>query len=116
MAQAKQPDGLTLDGKSFMPSLRGSEDPFEKRSWIYSQLGDYRMVRDWEHIVDNRGHFHDLNKDPRQEHEVSPLDKIAPGRRERLQFILDRFPKDSNSPFPEYAKRYIGQIDADRDR
>lgn len=108
VAQARPPEGLTLDGKSFVPSLRGSEDPFEKRSWIYSQLGDFRMVRDWEHIVDNRGHFHDLNKDPRQEDEVSPLDKIAPGRRQRLQMILDRFPKDAAAPFPEFAERHQG--------
>jgi arylsulfatase A len=105
LAKVKRRDDLRLDGKSFVPSLRGSEDPFEKRSWIYSQLGDFRMIRDWHHIVDNRGNFHDLTKDPRQEHEVSPLDKIAPGRRKRLQAILDRFPKDAAAPFPEFAKR-----------
>jgi arylsulfatase A-like enzyme len=94
LAKVTPPDDLKFDGKSFAPSLRGSVDPFEKRSWIYSQLGEFRMVRDWHHILDSEGNFHDLGKDPRQEQEVSPLDKIAPGRRQRLQMILDRFPKN----------------------
>ncbi len=106
LSKIAPPDGAKLDGRSFVPSLRGSDDPFEKRSWIYSQLGDFRMVRDWHHIVDSRGNFYDLEKDPRQEHEVSPLDKIAPGRRQRLQMILDRFPDDAVAPFAEFAKRY----------
>ncbi|MDE0938077.1 MAG: sulfatase-like hydrolase/transferase [Mariniblastus sp.] len=106
LAKAKTPDGVTLDGKSIVPSLRGSEDPFEKRSWIYSQLGDFRMVRDWHHIVDSQNGFHDLGKDPLQQSKVNPLDKIAPGRRQRLQMILDRFPQDGEAPFPEFGVRH----------
>ena len=108
LAKATPPDGLLLDGKSFVPSLRGSEDPFDKRSWVYSQLGEFRMIRDWHHILDSYGNFHDLNKDPRQEREVSPLDKIAPGCRLRLQTILDRFPEDAKPPFPAYGIRLGG--------
>ena len=106
LAQATPPNGLKLDGKSFVASLRGSDDPFEKRSWIYSQLGEFRMVRDWHHILNSDGDFHDLDKDPRQEHEVSPLDKIAPGRRQRLQMILDRFPENAELPFSEFRVKY----------
>lgn len=95
LTAAKNP---VLDGRSFVPSLRGSEDPYEKRNWIYSQLGDTRMIRDWQHLIDNHGNFHDLQKDPLQQHEVSPLDKIAPGRRQRLQMILDRFPDNAIRP------------------
>jgi arylsulfatase A-like enzyme len=109
LAKATPPDQVKLDGKSFVASLRGSEDPFDKRSWIYAQLGEFRMVRDWHHILDSNGNFHDLDKDPRQEHEVSPLDKIAPGRRQRLQMIFDRFPKNAKAPFAEFAKRYPSQ-------
>lgn len=109
LAGATLPEGVELDGKSLLPSLRGSEDPFEKRNWIYSQLGEVRMVRDWQHILDNQGNFHDLGKDPRQENEVSPLDKIAPGRRQRLQRILDRFPADAEAPFPEFEARHRKQ-------
>ena len=63
------------------------------------------MIRDWQHIVDNQGGFHDLLKDPLQKHEVSPLDKIAPGRKQRLEMILKRFPTNGPAPFPEYQKR-----------
>ena len=83
---------IPRDGKSFVPSLRGSDDPFDKRSWICSQLDQTRMIRDWQHILDSRGGFHDLGLDPLQKSAVSPQDKIAPGRRRRLQMILDRFP------------------------
>ena len=108
LAGVTPPKTLKLDGKSFVPSLRGDEDPFKKRSWIYSQIGDFRMIRDWYHIVDNKGAFHNLLKDPRQEQKVSPQDKIAPGRRQRLQMILDRFPKNAPAPFPEFKAKHPG--------
>jgi len=106
LAGVTPPKTLKLDGKSFVPSLRGDEDPFKKRSWIYSQIGDFRMIRDWYHIVDNKGAFHNLLKDPRQERKVSPQDKIAPGRRQRLQMILDRFPQNAPAPFPEFEAKH----------
>jgi hypothetical protein len=64
------------------------------------------MIRDWQHILDSKINFHDLAKDPLQRNEVSPLDKNAPGRWQRLEAILDRFPKDTPAPFPEYDARY----------
>ena len=106
LAGVSAPAKLKLDGRSFAPSLRGSEDPYKKRSWIYSQIGRFRMIRDWTHIVDNKGAFHNLLKDPRQERKVNPLDKIAPGRRQRLQMILDRFPQNAEAPFPEFKARH----------
>ena len=106
LAGASAPEKVKLDGRSFVPSLRGIEDPFKKRSWIYSQIGKFRMIRDWTHIVDSKGAFHNLLKDPRQERKVNPLDKIAPGRRQRLQMILDRFPQNAEAPFPEFKARH----------
>lgn len=85
------PTEMPLDGKSFLPSLGGTEDPFLKRNWIFSQVGDFQMVRDWTHLLDNAGNFHDLTEDPLQEKQINPLDKIAPGRRLRLEMILKRF-------------------------
>jgi len=106
LAGVSPPEKLKLDGRSFAPSLRGSEDPYKKRSWIYSQIGRFRMIRDWTHIIDSKGAFHNLLKDPRQERKVNPLDKIAPGRRQRLQMILDRFPQNAEAPFPEFKARH----------
>lgn len=93
LAGVSDPDNHPIDGKSFVPVLRGSDDPFKKRNWIYAQSGDFRMMRDWHHYIDDSGAFHDLDKDPFQCEEVSVQDKQAPHRRERLQMILDRFPK-----------------------
>lgn len=91
LAKIAKTDALKSDGKSMVPSLTGSDDPFEKRNWICSESEGFRMVRDWQHILDTEGNFHDLRSDPRQAKEVSPLDKQAPGRRTRLQMMLDRF-------------------------
>lgn len=106
VAKISVPDGIILDGRSFVPSLRGSEDPFEKRNWIFSQLGDFRMIRDWQHILDSNGNFHDLTKDPLQQNEVSPLDKIAPGRKQRLEMIFKRFPEDAPEPYSELEVKH----------
>lgn len=108
LAGIPTPKNQKLDGRSFVPSLRGSEDPFKKRSWIYSQIGHHRMIRDWHHFLDNQGAFHDMYKDPLQQHQVSPLDKIAPGRRDRLQMILKRFPANAPAPFPEFKAKHPG--------
>ncbi len=105
VANVTPPQTLQRDGRSFIPSLKGSEDPFRKRSWIFSQLDRYRMVRDWQHILDSRGNFHDLMKDPRQEKQVSSLDKIAPGRRQRLEMILNQFPKNVEGTFRPTRER-----------
>ena len=85
------PTEVPRDGKSFLPSLSGTEDPFLKRNWIFSQVGDFQMVRDWTHLLDSAGNFHDLTEDPLQEKQIDPQDKIAPGRRLRLEMILKRF-------------------------
>lgn len=100
---AKLPDGVTLDGKSLVPSLSGDEDPFKKRNWIFSQIGDFRMVRDWQYLLDNqRGCYH-VEDDPLQTKNLfTSKERIVPGRRDRLQKILDRFPPNAPVPFPEF--------------
>ena len=106
LAGIPSPKNLKLDGRSFVTSLRGSEDPFEKRSWIYSQVGKFRMIRDWHHFLDNQGAFHDIYNDPLKQQKVSPQDKIAPSRRQRLQMILKRFQVDAPAPFPEFKTKH----------
>ena len=85
-----KPQTLKLDGRSFAPSLKGVEDPFEKRNWIYAPFGNVRMIRDWQHFLDSDNNIHDLIKDPFQKEPVSPLDKQAPGRKQRLELLLKR--------------------------
>lgn len=91
-----KPQTLELDGRSFVPSLKGVEDPFEKRNWIYATFGNVRMIRDWQHFLDSDNNFHDLTKDPFQKEPVSPLDKQAPGRKQRLELLLERLGRELN--------------------
>ena len=86
-----RPAALELDGRSLLPSLKGNEDPFLKRNWIYAPFEKTHMIRDWQHFLDSHDNFHDLIKDPLQTEAVSPLDKQAPGRRLRLEILLQRF-------------------------
>ena len=104
---ARLPDGVTLDGKSLVPSLSGDEDPFKKRNWIYSQVGDFRMVRDWQYLLDNQQGCYHVGDDPLQTKNLfTSKERIVPGRRARLQKILDRFPPDPAAPFPEFRAKY----------
>lgn len=103
LAGGKVPTGILIDGKSLVPSLSGDEDPFKKRNWIYSQIGPFRMVRDWQFSVDNQGGCYRLSDDPLQQNNLfTSQERIIPGRRERLQMILDRLPADAPPPFAEY--------------
>lgn len=104
---AKLPNGVTLDGKSLVPSLSGDEDPFKKRNWIFSQIGDFRMVRDWEYLLDNQqGCYHMLNDPLQTKNLFTSKERIVPGRRARLQKILDRFPPNAPAPFPEFEQKH----------
>ena len=112
VAGAKQPDGVILDGKSMVPSLRGDEDPFKKRNWILSQRGDFRMIRDWQYLLDNQGGCYQLEVDPLQTKNLfDSKERVVPGRRARLQKILDSLPSDAPAPFPEYESRYSVKVE-----
>jgi arylsulfatase A-like enzyme len=107
LARAKLPEGVTLDGKSLVPSLSGDEDPFKKRNWIYTQIGDFRMVRDWQYVLDNQQGFYKILADPLQARNLfTSKERVIPGRRARLQKILDRFPPNAAPPFPEFGERH----------
>lgn len=107
LAGAKRPHGATLDGTSLVPSLSGDEDPFKKRNWIFSQIGEFRMVRDWQFLLDNQEGCYRLEDDPLQTKNLfTSKERIVPGRRARLQKILDRFPPNASAPFPEFQEKY----------
>jgi arylsulfatase A-like enzyme len=102
LAGVKTPEGIILDGKSLVPSLSGDEDPFKKRNWIFSQIGDFRMIRDWQYLLDNQQGCYQLQNDPLQTNNLfTSKERVVPGRRARLQKILDRFPPNASPPFPE---------------
>jgi len=108
LAGATLPHGVVLDGKSLVPSLSGDEDPFKKRNWIYSQLGTSRMVRDWQFSLDNQGGCYRLSEDPLQTDNLFvSKERIVPGRRARLQMILDRIPPDAPPPFAPFSQEVL---------
>lgn len=55
-AGAKLPAGLTVDGRSFAPLLRGQEGP--TREWIYSYLGDRQILRTKRWLLEDNGPGH----------------------------------------------------------
>ncbi len=57
LAGAPLPSGVTLDGKSFAPVLRG--DSNGERNWIFSYLAYERMLRDRRWLLDGAGLFWD---------------------------------------------------------
>jgi len=106
LAGAKVSATQRLDGVSLVPSLRGDEDPFKKRNWIFSQLGTVRMIRDWQFILDNQKGFYHLGRDPRQRTNLfTSQEKINPGRRDRLRRLLERLPADAAPPFAGFGDR-----------
>ena len=88
-------------------SLSGDEDPFKKRNWIFSQLGEFRMIRDWQYMLDTEQGCYHLEDDPLQNKNLyRSKERIIPGRRARLQKILDRLPKNTSAPFDAFELKY----------
>jgi len=104
LARVKRSPETPFDGKSLVPSLSGDEDPFKKRNWIYTQSGSFRMVRDWQYSLDNRGGCYRLSDDPLQiKNLFTSQERVIPGRRARLKMILERFPADAPPPFDGFG-------------
>ena len=106
LSGATLPAGIPLDGKRLVPSISGDDDPFKKRNWIYSQIGTFRMVRDWQYLLDNREGFYQLSDGRNAVADLlqtknlfTSQERVIPGRRARLQKILDRFPPNADPPF-----------------
>jgi arylsulfatase A len=65
LAGAKLPQGVTIDGRSFAPQLRGQ--PGRPREWVYVQLGNQCYVRDPRWKLNNSGVLFDMKDAPYQE-------------------------------------------------
>ncbi len=87
LAKLPAPD---CDGKSFVPSLDHSPDPFLKRNWIHTQAGGKWMVRDWANILHHDGTFQSIDIGKLTTSPIRNTDKIAPHRLERLEMLAER--------------------------
>jgi arylsulfatase A len=90
LAGAKLPDGVTIDGRSFAPQLRGQ--PGKPRDWVYVHLNDDRYVRDARWKLYGNGTLCDMKEAPFREIPVAKgtEDAAALAARQRLQAALAR--------------------------
>jgi len=56
LAGAKLPPDHVLDGRSFAPILRGEKE--EVREWVFSYLGDRRVLRTKRWLLENNAPYH----------------------------------------------------------
>jgi arylsulfatase A len=88
LAGAKLPDGVTIDGKSFAPQLRGKKG--HPREWIFVELGRHWYVRDARFKLTQDGELFDLQNAPFEEKRVTTGDKQSIASNKRLQAVLDQ--------------------------
>jgi len=89
---AKLPEGVKLDGHSFVPQLKGLKgDP---REWVYVELNGKSYVRNARFKLTNGGELFDMQEAPFNEilipRDTTDADALA--ARRRLQEILDQHP------------------------
>ena len=88
LAGAQPPQGVTIDGRSFAPQLRGQ--PGKPRPWVFVQLGKqwYVKERDWK--LNQTGELYNLKDAPFVEALVPADAQDAPAAdaRKRLQAVL----------------------------
>lgn len=88
VAGTKLPPGVTIDGRSFAPRLRGQTG--NPREWIYVQLGRRWYVRDDGWKLNQAGELFDMKDSPFVEQAVAEdsKDEAAVAARKRLQAVL----------------------------
>ncbi len=97
---AALPPGVTIDGRSFAPLLRG-DVAFRPREWIYSQLGAGRVVTDGRFKLYATGQLFDIPADPVEAHDLAGSESAdAASARKKLEGVLKSFPPDAKLPFP----------------
>ncbi len=93
------PEGHAIDGRSFLPQLRGQKG--EPRSWVYRHLRDRWFIRDAHWRLDSSGKLWDVSDDPYSPKPAGEGEAAAAARR-RLRATVTRLHKDPR--FPEAAK------------
>lgn len=94
VAEASLPEGVRLDGQSFVPLLRAAEGA--GRAWSYSEHQGRSWVRDREWKLYDDGRLFDMASDPTEERPVLPAAE-SPGAataRERLQKVFEELGAD----------------------
>jgi arylsulfatase A len=89
LAGAKEPEGVKIDGVSFVPQLRGEKG--KPRDWVYVELNGKSYVRDARYKLTAGGELFDLSNAPFEEKLVdeNTKDEGANASRDSLQKVLD---------------------------
>ncbi len=90
LAGAPLPEGVTLDGRSFAPQLRGEAGT--PREWAYVELDGHRYVRDARWKLTGEGKLFDLTEAPFKEIAVADdaTDEASVAGRKHLQEVLTK--------------------------
>ena len=87
---AKLPENKILDGRSFLPQLKGQKS--NPRDWIFMELGNQWYVRDQKFKLNREGKLFDMSKAPFEENLVSNIaaNKEASEAKIRLASVLEK--------------------------
>jgi arylsulfatase A len=90
LAGGKLASGITIDGRSFAPQIRGEAG--KPRDWIYIHLHSNYYIRDPRWKLTDKGEFFDMKEAPFKQIAVpkNTTDPEAKAARERLQKELDK--------------------------
>ncbi|HEX3871467.1 MAG TPA: sulfatase-like hydrolase/transferase, partial [Pirellulales bacterium] len=90
LAGAKLPKGVTFDGHSFAPQLRGEKGT--PREWVFVQLGDGWYARNDKWKLNESGELYSMADAPFVEAPVAAdtTDPAVQAAREELQAVLDK--------------------------
>ena len=118
LAGADLPAGVTLDGRSFAPQLRGERAAPPWRSWCFSQYHDRRVIRGQRFKLFSDGPFFDLSEDPRERHNLQGTPRLSGDEdtrtaHERLKHVLDSLPSNAQPPW-EFRSISARQLEAAR--
>lgn len=89
-AGAKLPDGVVIDGRSFLPQIKGEKG--NPREWAYVQLARMWYVRSLNWKLNEKGELYDMSGAPFEEKLVTTdtTDPVAVAERAKLKAALDQ--------------------------
>jgi arylsulfatase A len=98
LARARLPEGVHLDGQSFVPALRG--EPAGARAWSYNEHQGRRWVRDQRWKLYDYGPLFDMQRDASERRPILPgtESSAASAARARLQPVLEQLRPESSEP------------------
>ncbi len=100
LGSAKLPDGVTIDGRSYAPQLRGEKGT--PREWVFVQLGRGWYVREHGWKLTESGALFDMSDAPFVEKPVAAdaQSDAASAARQRLQAVLAKLDPNAGKVAP----------------